>query len=148
MGIFSGRLQLTIYKGTNPMRMERLQRQRSQTVAYIYRGGLKGFNIKDLERVTWRDTGGDSQKYEFGGAPNESEVPVVVKNRVLIGEGKSGSIATFPPPHQFFFPRQIEVNLGYVWYRKDNDSSFTFGVRQSETAGNYAYPLQPRRKCG
>jgi hypothetical protein len=111
-------------------------------VAYIYRGGLKGFSIKDLERVTWRDTGGDSQKYEFGGAPNRNEVPVIVKNRLLVGEGKSGSIATFPPPHHFFFPRQVEVNLGYVWYRKDNDSSFAFGVRQSETAGNYSYPIQ------
>ncbi len=63
-----------------------------------------------------------------------------MKNRLLVAEGKSGSIATFPPPHQFFFDRQVEVNLGYVWYRKDNDSSFAFGVRQSENSGGYNYP--------
>src|ERR1700730_16246361 len=142
MGIFSGRLQLTVYRGANLMRVEAIAKTEEPSVAYIYRGGLKGFSIKDLERVTWRDTGGDSQKYEFGGAPNRNEVPVIVKNRLLVGEGKSGSIATFPPPHHFFFPRQVEVNLGYVWYRKDNDSSFAFGVRQSETAGNYSYPIQ------
>ena len=96
---------------------------------------------------TWKGSPGAIQEVtprsmSLAARPTSSEVPVVVKNRVLIGEGKSGSIATFPPPHQFFFPRQIEVNLGYVWYRKDNDSSFAFGVRQSETAGNYNYPIQ------
>ncbi len=66
---------------------------------------------------------------------------MVVKNRLLIAEGKAGSIATFPPPHQFFFSQQIGVNLGYVWYRKDDDSSFAFGV-QSETMKNYNYPIR------
>jgi hypothetical protein len=142
MGIFSGRLQLTVYRGTNLMRLEAIAKTEEPSIAYIYREGLKGFTMKEMDRVRWHDTGGDSQEYEFGGAPNQHEVPVVVKNRLLVAEGKAGSIATFPPPHHFFFPRQVEVNLGYVWYRKDNDSSFAFGVRQSETVGNYNYPIQ------
>ena len=32
-----------------------------------------------------------------------------------------GSLAIFPPPHKFFFARENEVNLGYVYYRKDTD---------------------------
>ena len=140
MGIFSGRLQLTVYRGTNLIRLEAIAKTEEPSVAYIYREGLKGFTATEMDRVTWHDTGGDFQKYEFGGAPNQNEVPVVVKNRLLVAEGKSGSIAVFPPPHQFFFAQQIEVNLGYVWYRKDNDSSFAFGVRQSESMGGYNYP--------
>ena len=54
-------------------------------------------------------------------------------NRLLLADrGASGSIAVFPPPHTFFWAREIATNLGYVWYRKDNDASFSFGVRQAE----------------
>ena len=142
MGIFSGRLQFTVYRGASLIRLEAIAKTEEPSVAYIYRAGLKGFTVNELERVTWRDAGGDPQTYEFGGAPNRNEVPVIAKNRLLVAEGKSGSVATFPPPHQFFFARQVEVNLGYVWYRKDNDSSFSFGVRQSETTGGYNYPTE------
>ncbi len=45
---------------------------------------------------------------------------------------RSGSIAIFPPPHNFFWAREIAINLGYNWYRKDNDATFSFGVRQAE----------------
>ena len=47
-------------------------------------------------------------------------------------EGAGGSIAAFPPPHNFFWARETEFNLGYNWYRKDSDTSFAFGVRQAE----------------
>ncbi len=142
MGIFAGRLQFTVYRGTNLIRMEAIAKTEEPSVAYIYREGLKGFSPGDMDRVVWHDTGGDAQKYEFGGAPNQKEVPVIVKNRLLVAEGKGGSLVAFPPPHQFFFARQIEANMGYVWYRKDNDSSFAFGVRQSENLDGYNYPIK------
>ena len=41
------------------------------------------------------------------------------RNRLAVAEGTVGSIAVFPPPHQFFFARELEVNLGYVWHRRD-----------------------------
>ena len=44
-------------------------------------------------------------------------------NRVLVAEGKGGSLAAFPPPHTFFFTREKDTNLGYVWYRKDADGT-------------------------
>ena len=34
--------------------------------------------------------------------------------------------------HNFFWAREIDYNLGYTWYRKDSDSTFSFGVRQPE----------------
>jgi hypothetical protein len=47
-------------------------------------------------------------------------------------ESNGGSLAVFPPSHKFFFSREIETNLGYVYYRKDSDTSFSIGVRQPD----------------
>ena len=100
MGIFSGSLRFTSYRGSNLLRMEAIAKTDEQSVAYKYEGGLKGFSTALTPRVTWRDRGGDPQQYEFGGLKNDSRVTVKAKNRVLVaGGGKNGSIATFTPPH-------------------------------------------------
>ena len=60
-------------------------------------------------------------------------MPLKASNRLLIAErGTAGSLAVFPPPHTFFWAREIATNLGYVWYRKDAAGTFSFGVRQAE----------------
>jgi len=137
LGIFSGRVQFTVYRGSNLVRMEAIAKTDEPSVAYKYTAGLRGFSTQDLARVRWRDAGGNQQKYEFGGTPNHHAVPLVARNRLAIAEGTAGSVAFFPPPHQFFFAREIEVNNGYVWYRKDADGTFSMGVRQGENAGGY-----------
>jgi hypothetical protein len=38
----------------------------------------------------------------------------------------------FTPPHTYFFTREVDTNLGYVWYRKDAAGRFAFGIRQAE----------------
>jgi len=132
MGIFAGSLQFTSYRGTNLFRMDAVARTNEPSVAYKYEAGLKGFTTALMPRVTWRDTGGNAQQYEFGGVKNDSRVNVKAKNRVLVAEGKNGSLATFPAPHRFFFTREVDTNLGYVWYRKDGDTQFGLGVRQAD----------------
>lgn len=133
MGIFAGSLQFTSYRGSNLLRMEAIAKTDQPSVAYKYEGGLRGFSTALTPQVTWRDRGGDPQKYEFGGIKNDTRVTVKAKNRVLVaGGGKSGSIATFPTPHAFFFTREVDTNLGYVWYRKDAEGQFGLGVRQAE----------------
>jgi hypothetical protein len=140
MGIFSGSLRFTSYRGSNLLRMEAIAKTDEQSVAYKYEGGLKGFSTALTPRVTWRDRGGDPQQYEFGGIKNDTRVTVKAKNRVLVaGGGKNGSIAAFTPPHVFFFTREVDTNLGYVWYRKDGDTQFGMGVRQAEGEENPQY---------
>jgi hypothetical protein len=131
MGIFSGRLQYTVYKGTNLIRQEAIAKTDEPSVAYKYEAGLKGFST-DTQRVKWRDTSGDWQKYEFGGTANKSPVALRARNRLALVEGPGGSVAFFPPPHKFFFSRELEINLGYVWYRKDDDQLFSIGVRHAD----------------
>lgn len=140
MGIFSGSLRFTSYRGSNLLRMEAIAKTDEQSVAYKYEGGLRGFSTTLTPTVTWRDRGGDPQTYEFGGIKNDTRVTVKAKNRVLVaGGGRNGSIAAFTPPHVFFFTREVDTNLGYVWYRKDADTQFGMGVRQAEGEENPQY---------
>jgi hypothetical protein len=133
LGVFSGRLQFTVYKGTNLVRMEAIAKTDARSIAYKYDAGLSGIAIGSGARVMWRDPSNASQSYRFGGGANEREVALKSSNRLLIAEtGSAGSIAVFPPPHTFFWARELATNLGYTWYRKDSDRSFSFGVRQAE----------------
>jgi hypothetical protein len=52
-------------------------------------------------------------------------------------ENGAASLAVFPPPHKFFWAREIELNLGYVYYRKDNANTFSIGVRQADREEMY-----------
>lgn len=140
MGIFSGSLRFTAYRGSNLLRMEAIAKTDEPSVAYKYEGGLKGFSTALTPSVTWRDRGGERQQYQFGGIKNDARVTVKAKNRVLVaGGGRNGSIATFTPPHVFFFTREVDTNLGYIWYRKDGDTEFGMGIRQAEAEENPEY---------
>jgi hypothetical protein len=132
MGIFTGELRFTVYRGTNLIRMDAVAKTSEKWVAYKYDAGLGGFSTALTPRVTWRDTGGHPQQYAFGGVTNQAMVPLKAANRVLVAEGKNGSLAVFTPPHTYFFTREVDTNLGYVWYRKDDAGRFAFGIRQAE----------------
>jgi hypothetical protein len=136
-GIFSGRLQYTVYRGTNLLRQEVIAATNEPSVAYKYVGGLKGFGIASDTRVVWRDTARGWQQYAFGGGVNREPVGLRARNRLAILEANGGSLAFLPPSHKFFFSREIETNLGYVYYRKDSDSSFGIGVRQPDREVGY-----------
>src|SRR5262249_6321490 len=139
MGIFAGSLRFTVYRGTNLIRMDAVAKTEEPWVAYKYDAGLKGLSTDLMSSVSWHDTGGHVQHYGFGGITNETIVPLKAANRVLVAEGKGPSLATFPRPHTFFFTREVDTNLGYVWYRKDAANRFSFGVRQAEREENPQY---------
>jgi hypothetical protein len=133
LGVFnSGRLEYTVYKGTNLIRQAIVAKTDEPSVAYKYDAGLKGLALQPTSRMVWRDITNLWQDYSFGGPNNESLVPLRAANRLVVAQTPAGSIAAFPPPHRFFWAREVEVNLGYNWYRKDSDGSFSFGIRQAE----------------
>jgi hypothetical protein len=151
LGVFAGQLQYTVYRGSNLIQQEVIAKTELNSVAYKYDAGLKGLAVGVGSRLVWRDPTNSPQNYWFGGAVNEREAPLKTANRLLIAErGKAGSIAAFPPPHNFFWARESDANLGYNWYRKDSDTSFSFGIRQAENEeaqnikGNFAlYSARP-----
>jgi hypothetical protein len=137
MGIFRGSLRYTVYRGANLLRQEAIAKTDEPSVAYKYVGGLKGLAIGSDTRLVWRDVARDWQQYRFGGAVNAEPVAVKARNRLEIVETGGGSLAVFPPSHKFFFAREIETNLGFVYYRKDGENSFAIGVRQADREEPY-----------
>ena len=131
-GIFSGSLLYTIYRGTNLVRQEIVAKTSETSAAYKYVGGLKGFSVSEDTKLVWRDTARGWQRYAFGGSVNQDPVGLRARNRLAILESNGGSLAVFPPSHKFFFSREIETNLGYVYYRKDSENHFSLGVRQPD----------------
>jgi hypothetical protein len=131
-GIFSGSLQYTVYRGSNLLRQEAIAKTSEPSAAYKYVAGLKGFAIAEDSKVVWRDTARGWQQYAFGGAVNQQLVALQARNRLAILEANGASLAFLPPSHKFFFSREIETNLGYVYYRKDTETSFSLGVRQPD----------------
>lgn len=137
LGIFAGDVSFTVYKGSNLLRQEAIASTKEPSVAYIYKAGLDGFHINSDTKLVWRDTARAWQQSEFGGASNSRQVNLRARNRLEILDAGKGSLAIFPPPHKFFFARENEINLGYVYYRKDSDSSFSLGVMQPEKGEGY-----------
>jgi hypothetical protein len=136
LGVFEGRLQFTIYRGSNLIRMEVIGVTHEPSVAYKYDAGVGGIAIAPQSRIAWRDPAGHAQEFRFGGPLQNGPVTVTSNNRVVIAQLANGAIAAFPPPHNFFWARETSYNLGYNWYRQDSESSFSFGVRQAEKEAN------------
>lgn len=132
LGIFDGNLRFTVYRGTNLIQMDAIARTNMPWVAYKYDAGLKGFSTATMPRVVWRDTGGNPQQHQFGGPKAVGLSGIRAANRLLVADGTRGAIATFPPPHTFFFTREVDVNLGYVFYRNDGGGTYSIGVTMPE----------------
>lgn len=132
LGSFTGDLVLTVYQGTNLMRVEAVASTSLPSVAYKYDVGLTGLALGRDSRVVWRDVSNREQAYGLRGPANQNDVVLRAANRLVVAETNGAAIAAFPPPHIFFWAREVEINVGNNWYRKDDDSSFSFGIRQGE----------------
>ena len=132
LGVFAGRLQYHVFKGSNLIRQVVIAKTDQQSVAYKYDGGLKGLPIQPASRVVWRDLAGRWQDQRFGGPVNQDPATVWSSNRLIAADLPGGSIAAFPPPHSFYGARESNQVLGDNYYRKDSDTSFAFGIRQAE----------------
>lgn len=137
LGIFNGSLRFTVYRGTNLLRQEAVAKTDEPSVAYKYIAGLKGFAIGQSTRIVWRDVARAWQQYALGGASNVDPVAVKARNRLGLVEVNGGTLAFLPPSHKFFFARELETNLGFIYYRKDAEDSFAVGVRQADSEEPY-----------
>lgn len=135
-GIFTGYLQYDIYKGCNLIRQMFVAKTEHPSAAFKYDAGLTGLRSDRKSGVIWRDPDGRWQGFSIDGPANLNAVTVTGRNRLIAAESEKASIAAFPPPHSFYWARESEENLGYGWYRKDSDTSFSFGIRQAETEKN------------
>ena len=131
-GIFKGNLQFDIYKGSNLFRQMLVAKTDHPSAAFKYDAGLNGIPIKKESSMVWRDMAKNWQEYQFGGPTDDTAVIVKSSNRLIAAELEAGTIASFPPPHSFYWARESEQNLGYSWYKKTSERTFSFGIRQAE----------------
>src|SRR6266516_4620487 len=96
MGIFSGKLQFTVYRGANLLRQEAIARTDEPSVAYKYEGGLGGFSNALFPSTYWLDVKSEPQRTEIARAEPGKQVILRARNRLAIAEGSNGSIAVFP----------------------------------------------------
>jgi hypothetical protein len=139
-GRFTGELRFTVYRGARLIQIENALRIDQDRRAILYDAGL---TIRALEKVrfNWVDTEGKLESIQPDAHSQDRHLSV--RHRALIAESEAGSIACFPPPHQYFFPRDLTDNLKTVWYgcnHRGLDDRFGFGIRQAEKGGGSFVP--------
>jgi len=139
-GPFAGELRITVYAGARLVHVEAALSTIAKDRAYLYDAGLvsaaPGWN-----RLAWLDTEGRFNHEAFDA--NTVDRPHSVRHRAIIAESDGGSVACFPLPHQYFFPRDVTDNLGFTWSGRGHrglEERSGFGIRQFETGGGPYVP--------
>jgi hypothetical protein len=129
-GPFTGELCFTFYAGARLVHVEAVVRTKEDRRAILYDAGLVGA-APGWRRVAWVDTEGRLRRSAI--KPKAVDQALAVRHRAILAEGDHGSLACFPPPHQFHFPRDWTDNLKFVWMGEGHQGlsrSFGLGVRQ------------------
>ena len=121
-GPFSGELVVRIYAGSPFLHLEGAMAQGKSIIAYIYDFVLDG----DFPRVAWKDTADRWRRRPAAGGTRA----LAVRNRAIFAESDAGTVAVFPPPHAFFFPRDYSDNFKFARIGEKR-----FGLRQDPAGG-------------
>jgi hypothetical protein len=145
MGSFEGGIAYTFYPGSRLIHQEAVLTTNDPDVAYYYDAGLDmsapadrtpGNNMRS--EIVYYDTSGTLKREIHNGLQAERE-PVKVRYRTLAAKTQGGSVAVFPAPHQYFFPRDFSSNLAYLWHRGWR-GRVGIGVRQLRDENWQYYP--------
>lgn len=143
LGIFRGAIRYTFYPGSRLVQQEAIASTDEPDTAYYYDAGLRmmadahrrsGNNMES--EVSYYDTAGRLQSRR---ATGPERAPLAVRHRALAGSLAGGSVVVFPPPHQYFMPRDFTSNLGYVWQTSWR-GALSLGIRQLPDDNTRYYP--------
>ena len=145
MGSFAGGLAYTFYPGGRLIQQAAVLTTDEADAAYYYDAGLDMAAASDRQpgnnmrsEVVYYDTDGALRRTTLNGLQAE-RVPVQARYRTLALKMAGGSVAVFPAPHQYFFPRDFTSNLGYVWHRAWR-GRVSLGTRQLRDENWQYYP--------
>jgi hypothetical protein len=139
-GPFTGGLELSVYQGAQLVHVEAVVSTSEENRAFTYDAGLAAAS-PGWKQVAWLDTEGRLQR-EAAGADTRDRA-LAVRHRAIVAETENGSIACFPPPHQYFYPRDLTENQKTVWSgrgHRGSDDRAGFGIRQTESGGGVFVP--------
>jgi len=131
-GGFRGDVRFTFYRNSPLIHAETVLTTQEDWRAIIYDAGLES-PAPAWESMGWNDTNGVFQSVKY--AEQASAEPVAVSGRTIVASGSAGSLAMFPPPHQFFYPQDEAYNLQFVWHGwnyRQRAPGCGFGIRQSD----------------
>jgi hypothetical protein len=139
-GPFAGAWQVVVYPDCRLIQLEAAVSTVAENCAFLYDLGM--VSVADVpHRMAWVDTEGTLRRATLEGkAPDRA---IAVRHRTIVEETTAGSIAVFPPPHSFFFPRDYTDNVHTVWAGSGHGKSadqFGVGIRQDEQGGGNFVP--------
>ncbi len=129
-GDFTGTLEITMYRGSPLINIAAVMSTEKDSTAIIYDAGLVQ-SSPGWKNIAWSDTENNLRS----AVPNPADTgkPVAVKYRTILGEGKEGTLAIFPAPHQYFYPLDEAFNLKFTWYGTNYRKlipEYGIGIRQ------------------
>jgi hypothetical protein len=147
LGIFQGSIRYVFYPGSRLVEQVAVLSTREPDTAYFYDAGLRmtvdrdrrvggNFGSNMESRVSYYDTAGDLQTVVSAGPEQH---PVSARYRTVATRSGAGSVAVFPAPHQYFFPRDYTSNLAYVWHSAWR-GAVSLGIRQLPDDASPFYP--------
>ena len=133
LGVFRGAVAYIFYPGSRLIQQEAVVSTREPDTAYFYDAGLQmlipsertpGLFSMDA-RATYYDTSGELRTE----ASDYERKAVAARYRTIAAATPAGSVAVFPPPHQYFSARDVTTNLRYVWHAAWG-GKVAIGIRQ------------------
>jgi hypothetical protein len=129
-GPFRGELHFTVYPGCRLVHVVAVLSTEKDACAILYDAGLTS-PTPDWKTIAWVDTTDQLRRVEA--TSQKTAVPVAVRHRAILAEGEGGSVALFPPPHQYLYPLDFANNFKLVWHGRGFQhqvDDWGFGVRQ------------------
>jgi hypothetical protein len=138
IGPFTGSIELSFFAGSRFIRIDAAIKTEKDRLAVFYDTGLVT-DQPSWSELAWTDAEGIRQKQKPAGAAN----PIKIRHRAIAASNEHGTIACFPAPHQFQFPRDYSTNLGFVWAGEGYQGlkgKTGFGIRQNKDGGGNYVP--------
>jgi hypothetical protein len=140
VGPFRGEIVVSVYAGARLLQVEAVVSTTEERRAFTYDAGLVCASPIG-KSLAWIDVEGKLRREPIVAAAKDR--PEAVRHRAIVAETDGGSLACFPPPHQFFFPRDWTDNLKTTWHGRNHrglNPLYGFGIRQPETGGGNFVP--------
>jgi hypothetical protein len=143
LGIFAGSIRYIFFPGSRLIEQVAVMSTHEPDTAYFYDTGLRmtvgadrreGGNMES--RISFYDTSGALQTILSDGPERHSLSP---RYRTVAARTGAGSVAIFPAPHQYFFPRDFTTNMGYLWHSSWR-GLVSLGIRQYPEDASPYYP--------
>jgi hypothetical protein len=144
-GSFSGRLEFTFFAGSPLILAEAVLSTAENGRAILYDAGIVTPRTENapksdraascFERFVWSDFDDTFKSQAVHAASLAGPAgPRSVNYRAVAADFRDGgSLAVFPPPHQFFYPLDFAENFGFNWFGHNYESAPAgdgLGIRQ------------------